>query len=349
MPMTFKEKFQAYKDRVSPLVDTMQDVTEEATKNAFIMPFLSVLGYDVFNPHEVIPEFTADVGTKKGEKVDYAILKDGEPIMLVETKKMSVKLQKAQHKHNQLYRYFSTTHSRIAILTNGVEYKIYSDLNAPNVMDDEPFLSFNIIVDDIELYIHSLENLVKENFNIKTITENAIYLKYAKVVEKTFSEDLKSPSDELVKYFLSRPEIKSTSKITQKMIDKHRDITKETLQRLMGAIIQTTTTTSVVTEQTTVIPLNPFEEKYPVLFNILKDNLGNINIEFSEKNNAFVFMIFNQNNLKLARIRVYERESNKFDVALYRADGTTLRMLFFNQQEELESILLDSKQDLCLV
>lgn len=347
MPMTFKEKFQAYKDRVSPLVDTMQDVTEEATKNAFIMPFLSVLGYDVFNPHEVILEFTADVGTKKGEKVDYAILKDGEPIMLVEAKKMSVKLQKAQH--NQLYRYFSTTHSRIAILTNGVEYKIYSDLNAPNVMDDEPFLSFNIIVDDIELYIHSLENLVKENFNIKTITENAIYLKYAKVVEKTFSEDLKSPSDELVKYFLSRPEIKSTSKITQKMIDKHRDITKETLQRLMGAIIQITTTTSVVTEQTTVIPLNPFEEKYPVLFNILKDNLGNINIEFSEKNNAFVFMIFNQNNLKLARIRVYERESNKFDVALYRADGTTLRMLFFNQQEELESILLDSKQDLCLV
>lgn len=347
MPMTFKEKFQAYKDRVSPLVDTMQDVTEEATKNAFIMPFLSVLGYDVFNPHEVILEFTADVGTKKGEKVDYAILKDREPIMLVEAKKMSVKLQKAQH--NQLYRYFSTTHSRIAILTNGVEYKIYSDLNAPNVMDDEPFLSFNIIVDDIELYIHSLENLVKENFNIKTITENAIYLKYAKVVEKTFSEDLKSPSDELVKYFLSRPEIKSTSKITQKMIDKHRDITKETLQRLMGAIIQITTTTSVVTEQTTVIPLNPFEEKYPVLFNILKDNLGNINIEFSEKNNAFVFMIFNQNNLKLARIRVYERESNKFDVALYRADGTTLRMLFFNQQEELESILLDSKQDLCLV
>lgn len=345
--MTFKEKFQAYKDRVSPLVDTMQDVTEEATKNAFIMPFLSVLGYDVFNPHEVIPEFTADVGTKKGEKVDYAILKDGEPIILVEAKKLSVKLQKAQH--NQLYRYFSTTHSRIAVLTNGVEYKIYSDLNAPNVMDDEPFLSFNLIADDVELYIHSLEKLQKDCFNIKNITESAIYLKYAKIVEKTFLEDLKSPSDELVKYFLSRPEIKPTSKITQKMIDKHRDITKETLQRLMGAIIQTTTTTSIVTEQTTVIPLNPFEEKYPILFNVLKENLGNINVEFSEKNNASVFMIFNQNNLKLARIRAYERETNKFDVALYRVDGTTLKMLFFNQQEDLESILTDSKQDLCLV
>lgn len=103
-------------------------------------------------------------------------------------------------------------------------------------------------------------------------------------------------------------------------------------------------------EDTSISNNSNLLKQYNTLSSILRNNLGNdINIEFSEKNNAFVFMIFNQNNLKLARIRVYERESNKFDVALYRADGTTLRMLFFNQQEELESILLDSKQDLCLV
>ena len=345
--MTFKEKFQAYKDRILPLVDTMQDATEEATKNAFIMPFLSVLGYDVFNPHEVIPEFTADVGTKKGEKVDYAILKDGEPIILVEAKRLNVKLQKAQH--NQLYRYFATTHSRIAILTNGIEYKIYSDLNAPNVMDNEPFLSFNVVTDNIDMYISSLEQFQKNCFNIKDITESAIYLKYAKVVEKTFLEDLKSPSDELVKYFLSQPEIKTTGKITQKMIDKHRDITKETLQRLMGAIIQTTTTTSTVTEQTTIIPLNPFEEKYPIVMKTLKSFWDNINVEFSEKNNALCLMVYDKNGLKLSRIRAYQRDINPFDIALYRQDGTTLKMLFFNQQEDLEKILTDSKQDLCLV
>lgn len=345
--MTFKEKFQAFKDRVLPLVDTMQEATEEATKNAFIMPFISILGYDVFNPHEVIPEFTADVGTKKGEKVDYAILKDNEPIILIEAKKLGVKLQKAQH--NQLYRYFSTTHSRIAILTNGLEYKIYSDLNAPNVMDEEPFISFNLLTDDIDIYISSLEKLQKDCFNIKEITESAIYLKYAKVVEKTFSEDLKSPSDELVKYFLSRPEIKPNGKITQKMIDKHRDITKETLQRLMGAIIHTTTTTSVVTEQTTIIPLNPFEEKYPLVVDILKSFWNDVNIEFSEKNGTLCLMVFNKDGLKLSRVRAYQRETNPFDVALYRPDGTTLKMLFFNQQQELNSILSDNKCDLCLV
>lgn len=345
--MTFKEKFQSFKDRVLPLVNTMQEATEEATKNAFVMPFISVLGYDVFNPHEVVPEFTADVGTKKGEKVDYAVLKDNEPIILVEAKKLSVKLQKSQH--NQLYRYFSTTHSRLAILTNGIEYKIYSDLNAPNIMDEEPFLSFNLMNDDIDMYISSLEKFQKECFNIKDITESAVYLKYAKVVEKTFLEDLKSPSDELVKYFLSRPEIKSSSKITQKMIDKHRDITKETLQRLMGAIIQTTTTTSIVTEQTTVIPLNPFEEKYPTLVDILKSFWNDINIDFSEKNGTLCLMVYNKDGLKLSRVRAYQRENNRFDVALYRSDGTTFRMLFFNQQEELNSILTNSKQDLCLV
>lgn len=105
-----------------------------------------------------------------------------------------------------------------------------------------------------------------------------------------------------------------------------------------------------VKESTSISNNNTFPKQYNTLISILKDNLGNnINIEFSEKNNATVLMIFNQNNLKLARIRAYERETNKFDVALYRVDGTTLKMLFFNQQEDLESILTDSKQDLCLV
>lgn len=56
--------------------------TEEATKNALIMPFITALGYNVFNPTEVTPELHADVGLKKGEKVDYAILVDGKPAIL---------------------------------------------------------------------------------------------------------------------------------------------------------------------------------------------------------------------------------------------------------------------------
>ncbi len=104
--------------------------TEEATKNAFVLPFIGALGYDVFDPTEVVPEFTADVGIKKGEKVDYAILQEGKPILLFECKQCGVDLD-ASHA-SQLYRYFSVTEARIAVLTNGLMYRFYTDLENPN-------------------------------------------------------------------------------------------------------------------------------------------------------------------------------------------------------------------------
>jgi len=96
--------------------------TEEATKSAFVMPFINkVLGYDVFDPTEVIPEFICDVGTKKGEKIDYAIIKNGEIQILIECKKIGEPLN---IKHaSQLFRYFHVTTARISILTNGQVYK----------------------------------------------------------------------------------------------------------------------------------------------------------------------------------------------------------------------------------
>lgn len=95
------------------------------------MPFFSLLGYDVFDPHEFIPEFTADVGIKKGEKVDYAITKDGKPIILIEAKWCGDNLEKHG---SQLFRYFGTTSAKFGILTNGIIYKFYTDLDESNKM-----------------------------------------------------------------------------------------------------------------------------------------------------------------------------------------------------------------------
>ena len=117
--------------------------TEEATKTAFILPFIStVLGYDIFNPQEVIPEYTADVGVKRGEKVDYAVMDGGDVRILIECKKVSGDLT-AEHAA-QLYRYFSVTKARIAVLTNGRVYNFYTDLDAPNIMDQRPFLVLDL-------------------------------------------------------------------------------------------------------------------------------------------------------------------------------------------------------------
>lgn len=100
------------------------------------MPFINALGYDVFNPLEVLPEMTCDIGTKKGEKIDYAIMKDDQPILLIECKHWK---QDLNLHDNQLLRYFNVSKAKFGLLTNGIIYRFYTDLKEPNIMDDKPF------------------------------------------------------------------------------------------------------------------------------------------------------------------------------------------------------------------
>jgi hypothetical protein len=128
----------------SKIVETRKESiqTEEATKTSVIMPFFSLLGYDVFDPNEFSPEYVADVGIKKGEKVDYAILKDGKPLILIEAKSINEQLQKHD---SQLFRYFGTSKAKFAILTNGQIYQFFTDLEASNRMDEKPFLEIDLL------------------------------------------------------------------------------------------------------------------------------------------------------------------------------------------------------------
>jgi predicted type IV restriction endonuclease len=176
--------------------------TEEATKNAFVMPFIStVLGYDVFNPAEVIPEFTADVGTKKGEKIDYAV-SHGEKIqLLIEVKKINDPL-KIEHA-SQLYRYFAVTNARIAILTNGEVYQFYTDLDAPNRMDAKPFLVLDFAALDDTL-LPELAKLTKESFDLDSVISAAGELKYIGQLKRVLAAQFKQPEDEWVRFLTTR-------------------------------------------------------------------------------------------------------------------------------------------------
>src|SRR5690554_6388615 len=138
--MDFKDLIRQLGERVEKRKS--QVTTEETTKNAFIMPFIKDLGYDIFNPLEGIPEFVADVGIKQGEKIDYAILLDAEPIPLTECKWHRNLLNTNNASH--LFRYFHTTKAKFAILTNGIEYKSLSVLVDPNKLDEKPFFVFDI-------------------------------------------------------------------------------------------------------------------------------------------------------------------------------------------------------------
>jgi len=137
-------------------------LTEEAAKTALVMPFLQALGYNVFNPAEVVPEFTCDVGIKKGEKVDYAICENGHVKMLIECKPANTEL--SLNHAAQLFRYFATTDCRVAVLTNGVIYKFFSDVDQPNKMDDKPF--FTLQLDAVRKHdLRTLESFTKSAFD----------------------------------------------------------------------------------------------------------------------------------------------------------------------------------------
>ncbi|WP_374405175.1 type I restriction endonuclease [Pelagerythrobacter sp.] len=176
-------------------------LTEEAAKNALVMPFLQALGYNVFNPSEVVPEFTADVGTKKGEKVDYAICNEGKVSILVECKPASSDL--TINHASQLFRYFSVTDTRIAILTNGVIFKFFSDIDSPNKMDSKPF--FTLDMEGVKKSdIRILSNFMKNAFNIDTIVAEAGNLKMQSLVANELEKEFAEPSDELIRLIANR-------------------------------------------------------------------------------------------------------------------------------------------------
>lgn len=175
-------------------------LTEEATKMAMIVPFFAALGYDVFNPAEFMPEFTADVGIKKGEKVDYAILQDGSPVMIIEAKAAGTDL--TPHR-SQLFRYFATTPARVAVLTNGLEYRFFTDMDSMNVMDEAPFLTIRL--DDMsDADLADLDMFRKGAFKPKTVQDEAHRLKYQGVFLDMLRRQFEKPSYEFLSLFVGQ-------------------------------------------------------------------------------------------------------------------------------------------------
>lgn len=191
-------------DAISALQQTVDklapNATEEATKQSLVLPFIArVLGYDVWNPDEVIPEFTADVGIKNGEKVDYVICRNGKPQILIECKKINENLD---GDFSQIFRYFNCVeHAHIAILTNGTEYRFFSDIDAPNRMDSKPFMVFDIMKPDKSLY-QEIEKLTKSKFDVIGVMQSAERLKYERAVMALINKQLVSPDETFVKYVM---------------------------------------------------------------------------------------------------------------------------------------------------
>ncbi|OUM93485.1 type I restriction endonuclease [Parageobacillus thermoglucosidasius] len=229
MEAEFKNELQ----RLSVLISERKPhiTNEEMTKQSLIIPFLQKLGYDVFNPLEVRPEYIADFGSRKGEKVDYAIFKNGNPIMFIEAKPVTENLDKHS---TQLSRYFNATPEvKVAILTNGIQYKFFTDLNQENIMDSKPFLMFdmeNLTSSDIE----AIQQFTKQNFDTEKIRKYAEELVYMSNLNVTLKELFQNPSDDFIRFLIKDF---SNTRITSNVIERFRPIIKKAISNTLLEII----------------------------------------------------------------------------------------------------------------
>lgn len=226
--MDFKDQMKQLASRIDKMLPQIN--TEEATKTSIVMPFIQILGYDVFNPYEVNPEFIADIGIKKGEKVDYAIMRDNSPIILIECKHYKEKLDP----HNsQLFRYFHTTKAKFGLLTNGISYRFYTDLVETNKMDESPFLEFNILeLKETELV--EVQKFHKSYFDIENIVNTASELKYSSAIKKILSAEFKTPTPNFVKFFVGQV---YDGRATENVMIQFTEIVKKSINHLISDMI----------------------------------------------------------------------------------------------------------------
>ncbi|MGM9571315.1 MAG: type I restriction endonuclease [bacterium] len=227
--MNFKEELQKLSIQVSERKNHITN--EEMTKQALIVPFLQVLGFDVFNPLEVRPEYDADFGKKKGEKVDYAIFKDNIPIIFLEAKSVGEELS---NHDAQLGRYFNAVPNvKFGIISNGLEYRFFTDLNENNHMDETPFLIINI--ENLSSFdIENLSKFRKETFNSESLITFAEDLIYTSNVDEMLAKIFKNPSDDFIRFLIKGF---TDSRITQNVIDRFRPIVKKSISHTVLDIV----------------------------------------------------------------------------------------------------------------
>lgn len=317
--------------------------TEEGTKNALVMPFINALGYNVFDPSEVTPELTADVGTKKGEKVDYAILRDGKPIVLFECKSFGTVLDDTHT--SQLYRYFSVTEARFGVLTDGVIYQFYTDLEAPNKMDDKPFLVFDMR-EIKESLVDELKKFTKSAFDVDQIMSTASELKYTNAIKRIIVAQLAQPNEEFVRFFASQV---YSGRMRQEVLGQFTEITKRAWKEVINERMKETFAKAALagekedTQETKsvdepesmpddgIVTTEQELEAFRVIQAIVREVIDVKRITLRDAK-SYCGVLFDNNNRK-PLCRLHFNRSNKY-------------VGFFNDKKEEENILIESVEDI---
>jgi hypothetical protein len=342
--MDFIDQLRVLATRVASVKDMIQ--TEEATKNAMVMPFIQILGYNVFDPLEVTPELVADVGTKKGEKVDYAILRNGAPIILFECKRSGGDLN-INHA-GQLFRYFHVTSARFGILTNGLVYRFFTDLEQPNKMDEKPFFEFNIL-DFKDRDVEELKKFAKSAFDIDTILNTANDLKYTRAIQGRLADWMANPPEGFVR--LVSADLMGNRKFTPTVKEQFTAITKRAFEqflgerineRLKGAMAQESVSVTEpsatpiipapVTAEVQVTTTPEETEGFHIIRAMLRDVVNPRRIFMRDAQTYCAILLDDNNRKPICRLRF--NNAQKLAIGL------------FNDKKEEEWVVLESMDDL---
>ena len=245
--MDFKDQIKQIAERINRVKDSIQ--TEEATKMSMIAPVIQALGYDIFDPQQVVPEFTCDIGIKKGEKIDYALMDEsGAPLILWECKHWKRNLNVHE---GQLFRYFAVTKARFCVLTNGIHYRFYADLDRPNVMDEKPFFEFDITkMDDAQL--EELKKFSKPYFTVESILATAGEMKNVKEIKRIIADLSREPEEWFVREIARRVSPEGTM-ITAKIVESFTPLARKSFAQIIGDAVSDRLKTALKNEEETPI------------------------------------------------------------------------------------------------
>lgn len=333
--MGFNEELKLFAERIIPLKKNIS--TEESTKMSMVIPFFQLLGYDVFNPSEFCPEYTADYGIKKGEKIDYAVLIDGKLEILIECKWCGDSLSKHG---SQLFRYFGTSQAKFGILTNGLTYQFFTDLDESNKMDTTPFLEVDL-ADLKDFQINELKKFSKETFNTETIFSTASELKFSSLIKQLLASDMDNPSEEFVRYILTG--IYEGQK-NQKVIDKFKPIVKKSFNTFINDIVNQKISSALTLEKTdqdeNIIDAPPEDkisttteeiEAFYIIRGILVGTVPIENIVYRDTGSYFGILYQDNNRKPICRIDLEKK--NK-------------QLLIPDESKNFERIYIDSLNDI---
>lgn len=347
--MELQIQLKALADKINQLKDRIE--TEESTKHAFVLPFINLLGYDTFNPTEVVPEYTADLGLKKGEKVDYAIIENGEPILIIECKNWKENL--SVH-GSQLFRYFHVSKTRFALLTNGIVYQFYTDLDEKNKMDQKPFLEFDI-TNLKDNSINEIAKFHKSSFDVNNIVTNASSLKYIQEIRKQIDNELTTPSVEFIKFFANRV---YSGRLTEKVMEEFRELVSKGFNQFINDKIndrlQSALTKETQKQQADIVELTEEDNKvstteeemegYRVVVAILRRKLPLSRIVYRDTQSYFGILLDDNNRKPLCRLHL---NGGKKYLGLFNENKTEKRRsidsvddIYQYEQELLETVKL---------